>query len=203
MYPFNLRVLSTACVLANLISPTWSWPIWWPGWTEHDDQRNFKTVSSIYNLTVYPNQLPIIGGGAAGVPTGLFSQDVVGRVDPVGDFVGFQDSIEYFFALAPVPQGNAALAAITSYKIVEFSSACRDVAASVVYLFCNVVNPGCPDDGKQLAPLKQVSDGLLCTMTTCHDCISRLTFPGGILEVRQARGGPQIRCLDPESQQLG
>ncbi|KAK0702343.1 hypothetical protein B0H67DRAFT_604626 [Lasiosphaeris hirsuta] len=125
--------------------------------TVTDEQRNFNTISSIYNLTVYPNQLPIIQRGGAGVPPGLFSQNVSGRVDPVGAFQGFEDSIEYFFALAPLPQGNGASAAITSYRITEFSSGCSDVAASVVYLYCSVVNPGAPDDGKALAPLKQVA----------------------------------------------
>ncbi|GAB1312614.1 hypothetical protein MFIFM68171_02824 [Madurella fahalii] len=120
-------------------------------------RRNFNTISRIYNLTVFPNQVPILTGGASHVPPGLFSRKVSGRVDPVGDFKGFEDSIEYFFALAPVPQGNGASAAITSYKIVEFSSACREVAASVVYLYCSVVNPGSPDHGKALAPLKQVA----------------------------------------------
>ncbi len=173
MFLFSLQVLSIACALASLVSPAWSWPIWWwPGWKSHDDQRNFKTISRIYNLTVFPNQLPILAGGLAGVPPGLFSQDVVGRVDPVGDFIGFEDSIEYFFALAPVPQGNAASAAITSYQIAEFSSACLEVAASVVYLFCNVVSPGSPNDGKQLPPLKQVSARVASALTAFHDGIS-------------------------------
>ncbi|KAK3934620.1 hypothetical protein QBC46DRAFT_368095 [Diplogelasinospora grovesii] len=127
----------------------------WP--VKCHEQRNFKTISSIYNHTVYPNQLPIFQVGEAGVPSGLFSQNVVGRVDPVGNFTGFQDSIEYFFALSPLPQGNAASAAITGYKITEFTSACPEVAASVVYLFTSVVKPGCPENGKALAPLKQVA----------------------------------------------
>ena len=153
----GLRIWSLACaaLMACLVSPARGWPVLW-GWSRNFEQRNFKTVSRIYNLTVYPNQLPIFTSGAAGVPAGRFSKDVVGRVDPVGDFVGFQDSIEYFFALAPLPQGNAALAAITSYQITEFTSSCRDVAASVVYLYCSVVNPGSPDNGRALAPLKQV-----------------------------------------------
>lgn len=121
------------------------------------EKRNFNTVSSIYNLTVYPNQLPIIGGGSRFVPPGLFSHEVAGRVDPVGKFLGFEDSIEYFFALAPLPQGNAASAAITSYQIVSFTSGCKNIAASVVYLYCNVVAPGSPDHGKALAPLKQIA----------------------------------------------
>ncbi|KAK0713698.1 hypothetical protein B0T26DRAFT_833320, partial [Lasiosphaeria miniovina] len=120
-------------------------------------QRNFNTISSIYGLTVYPNQVPIIVNGGAAVPPGLFSQDVVGRVDPVGDFIGFEASIEYFFALAPIPQPSDLFAAITSYKITEFSSGCPGVASSVVYLYCSVVNPGAPDDGTPLPPLKQVA----------------------------------------------
>ena len=152
---FDFQVLG---VITSLIAPVLGWPvIWWPKWRNFDERRNYKTISSIYNLTVYPNQVPIIQSGAAGVPSGLFSQNVVGRVDPVGNFTGFQDSIEYFFALAPLPQGNAASAAITSYKITEFTSGCQDVAASVVYLYCSVVKPGCPDDGKALGPLKQVT----------------------------------------------
>lgn len=157
MFLSSCRAIGIVCAVACLASPAWSWPIWFPGWNRHYEERNLKTVSSIYNLTVYPNQVPIIAGGAAGVPPGLFAQDVVGRVDPVGDFIGFQDSIEYFFALAPLPQGNPAKAAITRYQVTHFSSACKDVAASVVYLFCSVVNPGCPDHGKELTPLKQVS----------------------------------------------
>lgn len=130
--------------------------------------RNLHTISSIYNLTVYPNQVPIILGGGKNVPEGLFSHDAVGRVYPVGDFQGFEDSIEYFFALAPLPQANAKSAAITSYKIVSFSSGCREVAASVVYLYTSVVDPSSPDNGKPLAPLKQVSSTrqVACSLLT-------------------------------------
>jgi hypothetical protein len=167
----NLTILALAWALlqAHLISVTipqaHAWPTptkWLPHFKsqrpQHDyAKRNFKTISSIYNLTVYPNQLPIFQAGGAGVPEGLFNKDVVGRVDPVGNFTGFEHSIEYFFALSPLPQGNPAKAAITGYRIAEFSSQCRDVAASVVYLYCSVVNPGCADHGKPLPPLKQVA----------------------------------------------
>lgn len=191
MHRLSLRVVSVvACSVACLVSPVSSWPTWRQHWRSgrpghghdsgsghghdsgsgHDDDRNFKTISNIYNLTVYPHQVPIILGGAAGVPPGLFSQNVSGRVDPVGDFVGFEDSIEYFFALAPLPQGNVASAAITSYKIAEFSSACLDVAASVTYLYTSVVNPGSPDNGKALAPLKQVSARVRSTIARYDLC---------------------------------
>jgi hypothetical protein len=151
MYLFDLHVL---CVcLACLILSTWSLPLQ----MRHYEQRNLKTITSIYNLTVYPNQLPIFELGAAGVPPGLFNENTTGRVDPVGNFTGFDDSTEYFFALAPVPQANAASVAISSIQITEFSSACPNVAASVVYLFCSIEDPSSPDNGRSVAPLKEVS----------------------------------------------
>lgn len=168
---FILRILAALTANACLFMPTAGWPV-----ERHegrmggyDEQRNFNTISSIYNLTVYPNQLPIFEVGAAGIPSGLFNQNVVGRVDPVGEFVGFQDSIEYFFALSPLPQANAASAAITGYQITEFTSGCAEVAASVVYLFSSVVKSCSPDNGKALAPLKQVSSEARSITNVCDD----------------------------------
>ena len=140
-------------ILTCLISSTWSLH---PKRNYHE-RRNFRTLSEIYNLTIYPNQLPILQHGAAGVPPGLFNQNATGRVDPVGNFTGFEDSIEYFFALAPVPQGNPSSQAFSSIQLTEFSSACPDVAASVVFFFTSVVNPNSSSNGKPLPPLKQVS----------------------------------------------
>jgi hypothetical protein len=159
MYLFDLPVVFIC--LASLIPSTWSLP-WKVEPVKHHEQRNweqrnFDTVRNIYNLTVYPNQLPILQQGAAGVPPGLFNEQATGRVDPVGNFSGFEDSIEYFFALAPVPSTNAASTAISRIQITEFSSACPEVAASVVYLFCNVEDQSA-NVGKALAPLKEVSD---------------------------------------------
>jgi hypothetical protein len=159
---------ATWALLLLLIPEAHAWPTpsssWVPSIKTHrrhqrscHAERNFRTVSSIYNLTVYPHQLPIFQAGGAGVPKGLFNQNVRGRVDPVGNFTNFEDSIEYFFALSPLPAGNPAKAAITGYQITEFSSQCKEVAASVVYLYCSVWNPGCADHGKPLPPLKQVA----------------------------------------------
>ena len=180
MYLFDLHVL---CIcLACLIPSTWSLPLQ----RKHFERRNFNTVRSIYELTIYPNQLPIFEKGAAGVPPGLFNEDATGRVDPVGNFTGFEDSIEYFFALAPVPQTNSASAAISSIQITEFSSACPNVAASVVYLFCSAENSSSSGNRTPLAPLKQVSDKSVfsrCIRAPIH-C---LVLPDSILEVRRPR----------------
>jgi len=167
MSPIDLQAACTCTCLAFLISSTWSMPLIGqrfepeqPEPRNHQlsfSKRNFNTVKSIYELTIFPNQLPILQEGGAAVPPGLFNENATGRVDPVGNFTGFEDSVEYFFALAPVPQTNAASTAITSIKITEFSSACANVAASVVYLYTSVVDATSPDNGKALAPLKQVS----------------------------------------------
>lgn len=181
MYLFNFHVV---CVcLACLIPATWSLP--WHREDHHEEhhqpskwqqpvnweQRNFDTISKIYNLTVYPNQLPILTQGAAGVPAGLFNENAAGRVDPVGNFTGFDDSIEYFFALAPVPTTNAASTAISSIQITEFNSACPNVAASVVYLFCNMEDPSGQGQGTALAPLKEVSKKRI-SLNTYHVIMS-------------------------------
>lgn len=51
-------------------------------------QRNFDTINKIYNLTTYPNNLAFLQGGVDAIPDGLFAEDVVGRVTPLGDFSG-------------------------------------------------------------------------------------------------------------------
>ena len=127
------------------------------GHTDFKQSMAITNLSKIYNLTVYPNQLPILQHGAAGVPPGLFNQNTTGRVDPLGNFTGFQDSVEYFFALAPVPQANPKSQAFSSIQLTEFTSGCPDVAASVVFFFTSVVNLNSSDNGKPLPPLKQVS----------------------------------------------
>ena len=96
-------------------------------------QRNLDTIRRIYNLTVYPNNVPIVNRGAEAVPPGLFNQDATGRVSPVGNFTGFADSIEYFFALAPTPQLSNGIGFYAA-EVVEFTSGCAEVATSLVYL---------------------------------------------------------------------
>ncbi|KAK7447028.1 hypothetical protein VKT23_014241 [Stygiomarasmius scandens] len=122
-------------------------------------QRNLHTIQSIYNLTVYPNNVPILQQGGSAVPSGLFNQDARGRVSPVGNFTGFEDSIEYFFALAPTPQGNPAGVAIYEADVVEYTSGCANVAASVVYLKTGPVNTttGQLIEGSKTTALKQVA----------------------------------------------
>jgi hypothetical protein len=118
--------------------------------------RNLKTISDIYNLTVFPNNLPIIEQGGSAVPAGLFAANASGRVTPLGNFTGFLDSIEYFFALALVPQPPS-YAAFTSAKVVEFTSGCPEVATSVAYLETRVDNPNATNNGAYLSTLKEIA----------------------------------------------
>ncbi|EKG20842.1 hypothetical protein MPH_01825 [Macrophomina phaseolina MS6] len=112
------------------------------GCTEQPDYviRNLNTIRSIYNITVYPNNLPIIQKGASAVPSGLFNKNAAGRISPVGNFTGFDDSIEYFFALAPTPDTNPGKVAIYEAQLVEFTSGCPEVASSLVYLRTGVID---------------------------------------------------------------
>jgi hypothetical protein len=118
-------------------------------------KRNFDTVSKIYNLTVYPSNLAFIANGSASVPSGLFAANATGRITPVGNFSGFDDSTEYFFALAPIPLPPV-YGAFTKAQVVEFTSGCPNIAASTVYFTNSVVNPNSTDNGKYLTTLKQV-----------------------------------------------
>lgn len=120
-------------------------------------KRNLDTITKIYARTVYPTNLEFIQRGPASVPPGLFAANARGRVTPLGNFTGFEDSTEYFFALAPVPTPPAYVA-ISKAEITHFSSQCPEVAASVVYLRTSVFHPGAPNDGKYSSTLKQVSN---------------------------------------------
>ena len=118
-------------------------------------KRNFDTISKIYNLTVYPNNLAFIANGSASVPPGLFAANATGRITPVGNFSGFDDSTEYFFALAPIPLPPT-YGAFSKAQVVEFTSGCPNIAASTVYFTNAVFNPNSTDNGKYLTTLKQV-----------------------------------------------
>ena len=104
-------------------------------------ERNFETIRSIYNLTVYPNNLAIHTGASNAIPPGLFNTNATGRITPVGNFTGFTDSVEYFFALAPIPSSSNNNLAIYKSDLVQYTSGCRDIAASVVYLYAGRVDP--------------------------------------------------------------
>ncbi|KAI4148021.1 MAG: hypothetical protein L6R39_002920 [Caloplaca ligustica] len=119
-------------------------------------KRNFDTISAIYNRTVYPTNLEFITNGSASVPKGLFNENATGRITPVGNFTGFEDSTEYFFALAPIPLPPS-YTAFTKAQVVEFTSGCPEVATSVVYFTTSVVNANSSDNGKYVTTLKQVA----------------------------------------------
>ncbi|CZT23325.1 uncharacterized protein RCC_09037 [Ramularia collo-cygni] len=117
---------SATCEKAGSSENTWS-------------ARNLKTIETIYDLTVYPKNVPVITGGDASVPPNLFSSNATGRFSPVGEFVGFSEAWESFFAFAPAPRNGSGLA-IYKADVVNFVSACPEVASSVVYLRTGIVS---------------------------------------------------------------
>ncbi|KAI4241323.1 MAG: hypothetical protein L6R40_004629 [Gallowayella cf. fulva] len=119
-------------------------------------KRNFDTISRIYDRTRYPNNLAFLANGSASVPPGLFNEKAQGRITPVGNFSGFDDSTEYFFALAPIPVPPM-YSIFSDVRVVEFTSGCPSVASSVVYFTTTVHNPNATNDGQYLTTSKQVA----------------------------------------------
>lgn len=126
-------------------------------YAQHFTERNLDTIQKIYNRTAYPTLLEFIANGSASVPPGLFNANAKGRITPVGNFTGFDDSTEYFFALSPVPVAPNYLTFLKA-EVTHFTSGCPEIASSVVYLREGIYHPGSPDDGKIITTLKQVFD---------------------------------------------
>ena len=118
-------------------------------------QRNLDTITKIYERTVYPTNLEFLANGSNSVPAGLFNENATGRISPAGNFTGFNESTEYFFALAPVPRPPN-YTAFSKIQIVSFQSQCANVASSVVYFTSSVFNPNATNNGDFFSTLKQV-----------------------------------------------
>ncbi|KAF2430900.1 hypothetical protein EJ08DRAFT_588123 [Tothia fuscella] len=116
--------------------------------------RNYNTVASIYNLTVFPKNIPIfMNVTSIGLP--FFSENVTGRVSPLGNFSGYEESIEYFWGLAPVAVAPYNNAAFSHAKLTHFSTGCPEVAASNVELtLSNVIGP---NKGTFITKLKEIA----------------------------------------------
>ncbi|KAJ7932816.1 hypothetical protein B0H13DRAFT_2227550 [Mycena leptocephala] len=143
MLPLLLVTILVPALLSSASRPFWH-------------KRNRETIQKIYDLTVFPANVKIITDGASAVPAGLFNQNATGRVTPLGEFVGFQDSIEYFFGLAPLPTSNARNNAFSNATLAEFTSGCPEVAASVVYLTLSTFNPD-NSTGPFITVLKEIA----------------------------------------------
>ena len=118
-------------------------------------RRNLDTITKIYTATLFPNNQAFIQKGISEIPKGLFNENARGRIAPVGNFSGIEDTAEYFFALNPAPVFPL-YATWTNAKIVSFSSGCPEVASSVVYGATTGVNPNASTYGKTVTTIKQV-----------------------------------------------
>ncbi|KAF3318776.1 hypothetical protein TWF173_006793 [Orbilia oligospora] len=103
----------------------------------------------IYQFTVYPRQEAIIAQVTSdSIPElePLFSPTVSGRIQEIGNFTNFRHSIEYFFGLAPRPQGSM-YSAIVEAELTQFSSDHPSIAASTVNFKVALDNPSKPGFG--------------------------------------------------------
>lgn len=143
-------VLVASTLAADVYRSRPSGEPWWV-------KRNRDTIDKLYGLVVYPNQLPIIAAGAQAVPPGLFNANSSGRITPVGEFIGLEESTEYFFGLSPVPESNVRSTVFARAETVAFQSPCAEVASSIIYLHSGVVNPNSTENGKEVSTLKQIA----------------------------------------------
>ncbi|KAL9121734.1 MAG: hypothetical protein Q9187_001705 [Circinaria calcarea] len=134
-------------------------------------QRNLDTIQRIYNAAIFPNNQAFIRKGVSEIPKGLFNENARGRIAPVGNFSGIEDTAEYFFALNPAPVFPL-YATWTNAKIVSFSSGCPEVASSVVYGATTGVNPNASTYGKTVTTIKQVGPIL-----QAWEQLARAVFP--------------------------
>ncbi|KAI9778911.1 MAG: hypothetical protein M1816_003871 [Peltula sp. TS41687] len=154
------RIFSLSlAALAFLLWPTWASPrndYSQPGQQPGFAARNYDTIQKIYNLTLYPAQLPILTGGGKAVPPGLFDAGARGRISPVGNFTDFEDTIEYFWGLAPVPVPNNPQSIVfTRAELVAFQSDCPEVASSIAYLHTGYYKPNSTEPAEDISVLKQ------------------------------------------------
>ena len=119
------------------------------------ERRNFKTIQKIYNTTIHPNNQEFLRVGSSAVASGLFNQKAAGRITPIGNFSGFEDSVEYFFGLTP-PAQFPLFDTWTKAEIVSFSSGCPEVATSIVHGETTGINPNASTFGKKVTTIKQV-----------------------------------------------
>ena len=125
--------------------------------TTNWQQRNYDTIAAIYNETIYPNNQAFIETGISAIPPKLFSPNAAGRITPIGNFSGFEDSVEYFFGLTPPVQAPL-YDTWTKATITHFTSGCPEVASSVVLGETTGVNPNFTDTyGKKITTIKQVA----------------------------------------------
>lgn len=114
-------------------------------------------------LFVRTKLLPIFSQGFSCFPVRIYAHgnwdskhECLCRVTPLGHFTGFEDSIDFFFALALVPSAPTH-AVFSRAKIVSFSSGCPSVTASVSYLETRALDLNAMDSGRDLSTLEQVA----------------------------------------------
>ena len=141
-------------------------------WAQPDfAARNQAKIQKIYDLTLYPNNIAFLTQGIKALPPGIFNENVRGRVSPLGNFTGLEDTAEYFFALSPA---NPSAPTLIRAQLVGFQSACPQVASSIVYLYTGFPKNSTFQDEKVVSVLKQVSSLLDSSSISHHVCRVRI-----------------------------
>lgn len=94
-------------------------------WTVDGKSAKRMVIEKLYDLTVYPNNMPFITTGV--IPPGIFTPDVIGRVSPVIVLKEERENMEYFPGISPV-QGPLM---ITDAKLTYYAEQGDVVATSV------------------------------------------------------------------------
>jgi len=72
-------------------------PTWEPKYTPYE-LKNINVTKTLYNGLLFPNAINIVKAGQ--YPSGIFGDNVAGRITPVGEFTDQEGTFEYFYGLA-------------------------------------------------------------------------------------------------------
>jgi hypothetical protein len=101
-----------------------------------------ETLNTVYKGVIYPNQIAII---QQGIVPHVFSDNVRGRIHPIGTFSDLEGTVEYFYALSPISSSQR----IVNVTITKFSNAGNIAATEAIFTFQN------PTTGQYLANMTQ------------------------------------------------
>ncbi|KAH6665455.1 hypothetical protein B0J14DRAFT_569058 [Halenospora varia] len=116
--------------------------------------RNYNTLYGIYDFASWPKSAAFIKDGVKAIPPGLLNVNATGRISPVGNFTGIEQTGEYFFGLSPQAEAPFYIG-WTDFQIHQFSSECPEVACSKVWGRTTIVKPNATNNGEYVSTLMQ------------------------------------------------
>jgi len=98
-------------------------------------QQRANVVRSVYQNLIFPGPFEILLSG--GASQDAFDPSVTGRVNAVGQFDGFTDSIEYFYALALQPATPQLIPGVSIY-VYDIDITLLDVVGTRASIMINI-----------------------------------------------------------------